>query len=392
MRLDSIKQVVNHNLCIGCGLCALDKSIGMTVVDGMWKPNMISCNPVIDASCPSKGYDLKSIGSTLFGDGSFCPELGYYRSIHLVHSNKKSLLEKASSGGMMTAIALRMLENGKVDGVITTKYTIIDNTVRTETYIASNERDLIIGQGSKYCPTSTLSILNQLVSQKKYLLIGTPCQVAGYRLYAQHNKELQEQIPYTIANFCGGYRDFRELDFFVNKVAHVQSVLSFRHRGGGQPGSMRVEGQKGEVFQYPYPDYAKLSHFVKNERCTLCMDATGELADFSCGDAWLEDRDKTSPWSIVIARSKFASQFLAEMKNEGLITEGGIIDENRVIESQRSNITSKKYRQYKRINVRNLFFMYSPFWYDNYTLKNGSYLNELRIMLSKFKAKWLNNY
>lgn len=392
MKLKTIKQVIAHNQCIGCGLCTLDNGNCMIESAGMLRPDVITNNPIIEASCPSKGYDLKSFGKDLFGEVAYRPELGYYRSIHMAHTNRESFLENASSGGLMTEIALFLLSKGLVDGVITTRFAIVDNKVRTEVFIAKDSESLIKGQGSKYCPTSTLSIIKQLEPQKRYLLIGTPCQIAGFRLYSRHIESAKRQIPYTIANFCGGYRDYRELDYFVNDVAHVKNVKFFRHRGGGQPGSMKIIGKKGEQFQYPYPDYAKLSNYVKNERCTLCMDATGELADFSCGDAWLEDRDKSAPWSIIIARSEFASGLIQELVGKKLITEGDEIDADKVIESQYSNITSKKYRQYKRIRVRDFMLLPSPFWYDNYTVKGGNYLNEFRIMMSKIKAKWLNNY
>ena len=392
MSLQTIKQVVNHKLCIGCGLCELDDRVKMVEYGGMYSPDLIPESSAIEASCPSKGYDLKNLGHDLFGDAHYCAEIGYYRKILLAHTRRETLLKKASSGGMITEVALNLLSKGLVDGVITTRFTIENNKVRAQTYIAKSEQELIDGQGSKYCPTSTLAVLKQLDLSRRYLLIGTPCQIAGFRLYSEHNTLLKTTVPYTIANFCGGYRDYRELDYFISEIAHIKDVETFRHRGGGQPGSMRIEGKNGEVFQYPYPDYARISPFVKNERCTLCMDATGELADFSCGDAWLENRDKSHPWSIILGRSEFASQFLEEMVGEGGISIDEKIDAKMVIESQRSNITSKKYRQNKRIKARNSLLMYSPCWKEANEFTGGNYMGELRIILSKLKAKWLHKH
>ncbi len=388
MKLKTRKQAVNHRLCIGCGLCALDTNVKMAYSKGIVLPDKMVDNVFVESSCPAKGYDLKQCGKTLFGDISFTHELGYYRSIVLAHTIDDLLIVKAASGGVMGQLAVSLLEKHLVDGVITNRFVCTGNLVRTETYIATTKEEVIAGQGSKYCPTSTLSILSKLDPSKKYLLIGTPCQIAGIRLYSKHDELVKIQIPYTIANFCGGYRDFRELDFFVHDVAHISEVKSFRHRGGGQPGSMRIEGTNGEVFQYPYPEYAKISPIVKNERCTLCMDATGELADFSCGDAWLEKRDKHTPWSIIIARSEFAETFLKELQAENMLEIDGDITTDEVIQSQKQNITSKKYRQYKRIKIRNLFCLYSPSWFNNYWVKSGSYTGELRIFLAKAKAKF----
>ena len=173
----------------------------------------------------TKGYNLKFLGNSLFGDINYVPEIGYYRSIQLVHSTNQTLLKNASSGGMMTQIASALLRKSEVNGVITTRFVYDNNHVRTETFIATNEEELIKGQGSKYCPTSTLSIIKELDPQKKYLLIGTPCQIAGYRMFANLQPNVKEMIPYTMANFCGGYRDFKELDFFVSKIAHTKKII-----------------------------------------------------------------------------------------------------------------------------------------------------------------------
>lgn len=236
MYLKTIKQVVRHNLCVGCGLCSLDKKVSIIEKNGVLVPDIITDSEEIEKSCPSKGYDLKMLGYSIFGDVSYKFELGYYRHICLAHTNRTTVLKNASSGGMITEVAINLLSDQLIDGVISTKFIVNKHIVRTEVYIATTEEELIRGQGSKYCPTSTLSILKLLDPQKKYLLIGTPCQIAGFRLFSIHNKSIKEQIPYTIANFCGGYRDYRELDYFISSVAHISDVKTFRHRGGGNPG------------------------------------------------------------------------------------------------------------------------------------------------------------
>lgn len=391
MKLRTAQDSLKSGLCIGCGLCKyLDSSIEMTERNGLMMPNRIPTNKAINDICPSIGYDLVKEANIIFGEKRKLFEIGTYRNIYLAHSNSKELLDNASSGGIMTSIACYMLEKGIVDGVICNKFEIINNHVRTATFIAHDKNDLLMSQGSKYAPTTTLSILGKikLTPQNRYLLIGTPCQIAGFRLASKFDKQLSSQIVLCIANFCGGYRDFREIDFFVRKIAGFQTVSFFRHRGGGQPGSMLIINDEEKYFNYPYPEYAKLSPFVKNERCTLCMDATGELADISCGDAWLDKTKSSSyPWSIVISRSEKGEIFLQEMESANFITINNEIASDEVVKSQRYNIKSKKYRQYKRIRVRDLLLLKSPNWYDHFDVKDGSYLEELRIMLSKLKAR-----
>lgn len=385
MKLNSIHNVIKSHQCLGCGLCGLfeDKCI-IVEKEGMLAPSMEGDGKRLESICPAKGYDIKTLGQDLFGNVNYRYEVGYYRSIGLVSTNDTSVLENASSGGAITQIAFFLLKNKLVDGVITTKF-VYEGKVRTQSYIATTIAELIEGQGSKYCPTDTLSVLKtiDITKKQKYALIGTPCQIAGFRLLSKEKPEWASVIPYTIANFCGGYRDYREVDFFCRDIAKIENVTYFRHRGGN-PNGLYITDDNGHHFSAKYPEYANLSPFVKNLRCTLCIDAMGELADFSCGDAWLDKPiAKTKKWSIVICRSNKAEQVIDKMMEEEMISYSDDINAEELIESQRSNLTSKKYRQHKRLVVRNLFLQYSPYWFGCIEDVQGSYIQELKVILSK---------
>lgn len=385
MKLDSISKVISSGYCLGCGLChVIDKTVSIKEVAGTLISSYDQKGKGHISVCPAAGYDIFNMGKELHSAHKFAYELGWYNNLSLVQSLDQTLLKKASSGGAMTAIALYMLDKGYADGVICTKYSYHNsNSPRPVTYIARTKEELLLAQGSKYCPTSPLSILNKLNPKEKYVLIGTPCQIAGWQRYKKVFSP-SISIVLTLANFCGGYRDYRELDYFVHYVAGFDSVTYFQHRGDGVPGFMKIINEKGVEWKYPYPEYAQLSPIIKNKRCVYCVDATGELADISCGDAWI-DRIKKSgePWSTLILRNDNAVRLLSEMVENDYF-QVGEISEQEVIQSQKLNITSKKYRQFKRIRIRTLLLGYVPNWYNSLKDIGGSYINECKILLSKF--------
>ena len=385
MKLKSINQVISKGYCLGCGLChVVDNNTDILEQNG----NLVSgfrksCREDHVSICPAAGYNIVSMGKEVHSAKYYSYELGWYNDICLAQSRDKTLLRRASSGGVMTTIALFMLESGLADGVICTKYSYCGKSPRPVSYVARSKEELLQAQGSKYCPTSTLIVLDHLKQDEKYVLIGTPCQIAGWRKYCKvYNPSIN--IVLTIANFCGGYRDYREIDHFVNTIAGFEDVVYFQHRGDGVPGQMRIVNKNGKEWKYPYPDYAHLSPFQKNKRCVFCIDATGELADFSCGDSWIDRiRQTGESWSTVILRNNKAVRVFQEIANKGLInTEKITVKE--VVESQLLNITSKKYRQYKRIRIQTILLKYVPNWYGCVKDISGSYINELRIMLSKY--------
>ena len=391
MKLNSINKVISSGYCLGCGICSIvDENSKIREKYGNLNSDYHKKGRGHIDVCPAAGYDIVNLGKQIHSANNYAYELGWYDELTLVQSIDEDVLRKASSGGAMTTIAMYMLDRGYVDGVICTKYSYQNpNKPRPITYVARTKDDLLQAQGSKYCPTSTLSILRDLSPNEKYVLIGTPCQIAGWQRFKKAYAP-SVNIVLTFANFCGGYRDYRELDYFVHNIAGFDEILHFQHRGDGVPGYMRIVNAKGEEWKYPYPEYAQLSPIAKNQRCVYCVDATGELADISCGDAWIDRIKKTGePWSTLILRNSKAVNLLKEIVENNYLRVGDI-SETEVIQSQELNITSKKYRQFKRIRIRSLLLGYVPCWYDSVKDLGGTYINECRILLSKFvKSKIL---
>lgn len=315
--------------------------------------------------CPGRGYDIREIGNRKFGGDLYDSyELGLYKQLGVGYSTTEKIMEKASSGGLMTSIAAYMIEQKIVDGVIVTKGVPGDGKKigpRTKTYIAKSLEELLDAQGSKYCPVPSLDV-RKLVDNFDGLLafIGTPCQIAGLELLKEQQHEWVKKIIFTIGNFCGGFRDFRETDKIIERAGfNPKHVEVFSYRGGGQPGRMHIQ-VGGEIKELAYPDYAKATGFIKNKRCRYCVDATGELADISLGDAWINKYLKSeNAWSIFIARSAIANQVIDGMRtSKKLICEE--ISEKEIIASQLGNITTKKYRQGARNRLARLFRIKTP--------------------------------
>jgi coenzyme F420 hydrogenase subunit beta len=188
-----------------------------------------------------------------------------------------------------------------------------------------------------------------------------------------------------MANFCGGYRDFRDLDDLLERNGFdSRQVVSFRFRGGGQPGSLLAMDSHGRTLSLPYPAYGRGSLLPKAKRCVFCVDGTGLLADFACGDAWLDrfaNKDGF-PWSIVVTRSPAAQQLFEQIVSEGkLVAES--VSEDEVLHSQRHNLDSKITRQHRRRALHRLSRVALPEWDMPLPRAGNSWLSEIRTVLGK---------
>jgi coenzyme F420 hydrogenase subunit beta len=402
-RAKSIQDIVRCGLCVSCGACVsaapqgtmrmvLEKRRGVFLPEIFDAARVSGTGPEYDV-CPGKGAPVVRMGRELFGDaGHHRPELGWYRELVACHSNDKRILERASSGGVMTDIARFLLERGHVDGVTVSKFTYGPGGPRTASFIAHDLDGLLAGQGSKYCPTTT----NELVaacaaSGKRHLFLATPCQVLALRLAQAQRPELRETFPLTMANFCGGYRDFRDLDDLLERNGFDgRAVASFRFRGGGQPGSMLALDSQGRTLSRSYPEYGRGSLLPRVKRCVFCVDGTGLLADFACGDAWLDrfaNKDGL-PWSVVVLRSLAARDIFEQMAKEGRIATEPIT-EDEALHSQRHNLDSKITRQHRRMTLYRLFGATLPDWDMPLPRSGGSWLDEIRTILGKHKRAML---
>jgi len=392
----SVQEVVRLGLCISCGACVsaapqgtmkmvLDENQGI-FIPKIIEPARVSGDGCEFAVCPGKGLPISEMARNLYDSAAHASfELGRYRLAVAARTTNCRILENASSGGVMTDIAQYLLEKGLVQGVTASRFVYGPPGPRTQVFIARCLEELLLAQGSKYCPTTT----NQLVRQcakagGQYLFVGTPCQVGALRLAMQQDRSLVEIFPYTMANFCGGYRDFRCLDqILASYGVKPADVESFRFRGGGQPGSMLARMRDGRTISESYPNYARRCMISKQKRCWYCVDATGELADFACGDAWiwrfLEDEH---PWSIVLGRSAFAERIINEMATAGKLKVEPVSFEE-ICESQKGNLNSKKFRQYSRMRVSSFLQISMPRWDAELPRSKGGYLYEICVLVGK---------
>lgn len=356
----NLSDIIKNNLCIGCGLCSVDNNTQGTEFNkknDCYTPKVYNsyCKLASDI-CPGKGYRIVNTAKKLYYDENvqYDLELGYIHSCWAVHTSDSKVLENASSGGMISSILLYLLYHGYVDKVSVTQFKCNNEGIKTESFLTNDPNEILKAQGSKYCPVNLEGLLKELHEYEgRVALVATPCSIAGIRnIQMECPGYIKADIVFTIANFCGGFKSYKNIKRLaeIHKV-NIYDLKDFRFRGGGQPGSLRFVENGGKVAQTPYPLYVGLNGYSKMYRCHVCPDATGELADIACGDAWIPRFEKDpSPWSMVICRNTFATDLLSKMQHDGIIlTQNVSLKE--IKQSQRYNLASKKKRQKARMKL-----------------------------------------
>ncbi|HCH88397.1 MAG TPA: hypothetical protein DFK15_03785 [Butyricimonas sp.] len=382
----NLKEIVKSNLCISCGACVYASQGKLHMKKnkrkGIYMPeDVVALSDQEEAKirtvCPAQGFPIVAMANSIHVNAPFYDyRVGRYISYFAAKSNSSAVLQKASSGGIMTELAIYLLKNNLVQGIIATTFKYEGLEIVPHTKIYTDWQEILKAQGSKYMPVPALTILKDVQEfNGKLAFIGTPCQIASIRLLQNEEPIFKEKIKYTIGNFCGGFKDLKELSRLRSIAKMSNDVISeFQYRGDGQPGYMIFKTQSNKIWRYSYPDYGKLTGYMKYYRCRVCVDAMAELADVSCGDAWLPNfKSAGGNWSVVVVRNQSLAEILLKMNNEGVIEKAEITFEDLIL-SQKQNLNSKKERYVGRVNFLRKLGFKIPIYDAGWNFENKSSL------------------
>lgn len=383
----SIKKIVSKNLCLGCGICSYDNSIrklDLNKKKGIYQPKLLNLDyDIASKLCPAGGYNIIKESELLFPSKNISLELGRYDQLYAAHSKSSLILKKASSGGLITEFLIYLLNCKYVDKVAVTKFIYTENGPSTITFLTDKIDEILEAQGSKYCPVDVTNVIQEIKETDcKIAYVGTPCQIAGIRHIQKIDPKFNKNIIITIANFCGGFKSYNQ----IKKISQrhnisYNEITMLRYRGGGQPGGMKIYDNKGNYFEASYLKYGGFTGYSKMLRCHLCVDATGELADISFGDAWIDKYLKDSfPWSIVLTRKKSISSLIEQMSKKNIIVIEQLT-EQQVINSQKLNLESKKIRQFTRMKLYKAMGFTLPNFDGGYSMNPTPIIIEIKVFL-----------
>lgn len=211
--------------CYGCSLCAsicpkhiISLKLSKT---GFYQPVIVN-----DGDCVQCGLCLKVCAYT-----NALPNIDRAIVQGFATWSKEPVVRRmASSGGTGFELARLLLHKGYK--VIAVRYNAEQQ--RAEHYIAETEEDLIQSMGSKYIQSFSEEAFRAMKKGGKYLVTGTPCQIASMRRYVQMKK--MEDDVVLMDFFCHGVpskllwdKYVAELEPKIGKVVYA----SWRNKRAG---------------------------------------------------------------------------------------------------------------------------------------------------------------
>ena len=337
MRLNnaSVGEVVERQLCCGCGACAYIDPVHIHIVDD----SRTGRRPIVHADQePTQARDALAVcpGVCLEHDfDSHNPDLirelldawGPIQEVWEGYAADSEIRFAGSSGGAVSALALFCMERLGFHGVLHTAARP-DVPYLNHTVLSTTRAEILERTGSRYAPASPCDGL-QMVEEAPGLcvFIGKPCDVAAVRNACRLHPTLDEKIGLTIALFCAGTPNTRATLNLLRRlgVETAARIIDLRYRGQGWPGRFTVRfldcaGMEKEQ-SLSYEESWGLLTNDKQWRCHICPDHTGEFADIAVGDPWYRSVRPGEPGtSLMLARTPRGMRLLHAANHTDYIT------------------------------------------------------------------------
>lgn len=326
----TIKDIVENDLCIGCGVC-ISESKGSKMIwnkYGFLVPDL--SKPFNDDAikvCPynpkpeNEIQDEDKIAEFFLPDTPFKnPQIGHYHEIYVGYA--KEFRKTSSSGGIGTYVLEQLLKQKIVDHLFVVKEK--DGEYSYQWFDSIEE--IRTTSKTRYIPVSLEKLFLEIDSKPgKVAVSGIPPFLKAIRLKQYYYPEYREKIPFLVGIICGGWKS----KFFTDYLAQKAGI-----KGNYYKQEYRIKDEASYALDYSFGAYDENENFhqmkmklVGNMWGTglfnanasdFSDDVTAELGDISLGDAWINPYMKDGRGtSLFVTRSPMADKLIQEGIEKG---------------------------------------------------------------------------
>lgn len=334
----NIRQTVKNNLCISCGIC--EGICPVKAIKAVGKGKM-----VIDKNCTNcglcKSYCPGLHSGISIEDNVYVQMSGKVEKSYVGRTKDRKILNNAVSGGVVTQLALILLQKNIYDYVLGIRNTCFNKENHMEVYsYQSYSEDY---QKSVYTMPSYAKAVRFIIENpnKKIIIIGSGCVISAVKKYLLKNGETDKYL--FIGLFCDCTLN-NNIEKYFQRYAKGTKItitgLQYRSKEGrGWPGDLKLLFNE-KYIMIPREERYKVVPYFRNERCIYCIDHMNVNSDISVGDNYTGiHADKLGSNSIVV-RTKKGLDVMQLAENKLSLYD---IDYNIILESQNIKVKEKNY-------------------------------------------------
>jgi coenzyme F420-reducing hydrogenase beta subunit/ferredoxin len=328
-------EIVDTGMCTFCGACAAVcpngiiefREDGPALKEECTRNGEGACKDV----CQRVMTFASKIGPNIFGFKAKPPSLlGQYDTLVSARAADAAIQEAGQDGGAVTALLSYCLDQGLIDGVVTT-----GDMGKPSSRVARSKEELLESAGSKYSSIPVLSAIKDAGDITNAAVVGLPCHVYGVRKtqffpgLTAHGYEVGENgeritipnIAYVIGLFCAENFNYDKLaKFIAEKGVDIKKYK----RATIHLDELVVTSEEGT---YEFDLNALWNAGCVQDGCVICRDAVSKLADISAGYM-----GSSKGWTSLIGRTAKGVELIKAAEKAGYIETMQNIDIHRIEE------------------------------------------------------------
>ena len=321
---DLIQDVQKPGLCHRCGGCVTFCSavnFGALELDSEGRPRYVDQDKCIECGlCYTICPEIDELDEETKQKLGWRAPIGQVIESGIARASDRSIREKATDGGVVTALLVHLFKSGRIDGAIVTKQT---GPFQRQPFLAESEADIRdtagfffdTSHGMKrfsdyYITYSQFREFNPLIQKglQRVAFVGTPCQIRAVRRMQILNIVPADSIKFCLGLFCSGNFVFGKKQ--REKIAGI---------GGFQWQDVRKINIKEDLIVHLNGGEIKTIlmdelEFMKRFACYFCPDYSAEYADVSFGGIGAKEG-----WTTVITRTPVGRAIFADARSRKII-------------------------------------------------------------------------
>ena len=324
---DLIEDVQKPGLCHRCGGCvtfcsAVNYSALELDPDG--KPRYADQDKCIECGlCYTICPEINELEEETRQRLQWRAPIGRVLETAIARATDPAIREKATDGGVVTALLVHLFKTGKIDGAIVTKPT---GPFQREPFLAESEADireaagffLDTSHGMKrysdyYMTYSQFREFNPLIQKglQRIAFVGTPCQIRAVRRMQTLNVVPADSIKFCLGLFCSGNFVYGKKE--QAKIAELGDFQWQDVRKINIKQDLMVHLSNGDIKTVELDEL----EFMKRFACYFCPDYAAEYADLSFGGIGAQDG-----WTTVIMRTPTGRAVFADARSKAIEVSG----------------------------------------------------------------------
>ncbi len=320
-------EVVTSGLCTGCAGCVVScphDVLGYDDQNGVYKPFHLEeelgpadcghgqrgCTSCTRA-CPRFRNWETEIDSYLFGRERSPEEMaGVSKDVFLARATDPAVHETGQDGGLVSAILLWCLANGRIDAALVSMLEGDGSTWKAVPGVARTPEEVLAAAGSRYTySANTLAYAAAVESgYEKLALVGMSCQASVPAVMrARKAGKPGRRLALSIGLLCSKTFD----DAIFDELLEAKYGLARRDIVKMNiKGVLQIWMRDGAYHEVPL----KECHAWTREGCKTCPDFAAEHADISTGGI-----GAFNDWTLTIVRTDAGREVIDGMLADGVI-------------------------------------------------------------------------